>query len=167
MKTPKSSTHVIVVTLDRLGYRERKPASLNYHPGLKAHGIGHGLVKNLSIAEMALPSLRVLVDLVQMPAHLAIADGVQGIFIQKVARPSLIRIDTHAGRRMGLHCTGVGKVHSYLEHRRGGGTHSFEGRLHPLYRKYDHFRAFAAAGIDPRTEDRFFTRRGASRLRCR
>jgi DNA-binding IclR family transcriptional regulator len=110
LKIPKSSTHVIVVTLDRLGYLKRKPASLNYHLGLKAYGIGHGLMKNLSIAETALPNLRVLVDQVQMPAHLAVADGDQGVFIQKVDRPSLIRIDTYVGRRMDLHCTGVGKV---------------------------------------------------------
>jgi DNA-binding IclR family transcriptional regulator len=110
LKIPKSSTHVIVVTLERLGYLERKPGSLNYHLGLKAYSMGHGMMKNLSVAEIALPNLRVLVDQIQMPAHLAVADGDQGIYIQKVDRPSLIRIDTYVGRRMDLHCTGVGKV---------------------------------------------------------
>jgi DNA-binding IclR family transcriptional regulator len=110
LKIPKSSTHVIVVTLERLGYLEHKPASLNYHLGLKAYGMGHGMMKNLSVAEIALPNLRLLVDQLQMPAHLAVADGDQGVFIQKVDRPSLIRIDTYVGRRMDLHCTGVGKV---------------------------------------------------------
>ena len=107
---PKSSTHVIVVTLERLGYLERKPASLNYHLGLRAYGLGHGMMKNLSVAEIALPNLRVLVDQIQMPAHLAVADGDQGVYIQKVDRPSLIKINTYVGRRMDLHCTGVGKV---------------------------------------------------------
>ncbi len=69
MKSPKSSAHVIVITLERLGYLERKPASLNYHLGLRASGLGHGLMKNLSVAEIALPNLRVLVDQIQMPAH--------------------------------------------------------------------------------------------------
>ena len=110
LKIPKSSTHVIVVTLERLGYLEHKPDSLNYHLGLKAYGMGHGMMKDLSVAEIALPNLRVLVDQFHMPAHLAVADGDQGVFIQKVDRPSLIRIDTYVGRRMDLHCTGVGKV---------------------------------------------------------
>jgi len=33
-----------------------------------------------------------------MPAHLAVCDGDQGVYIQKVDRPSLIRIDTYVGR---------------------------------------------------------------------
>lgn len=110
LRIPKSSTHVIVVTLERLGYLERKPDSLNYHLGLKAYGMGHGMMKNLSIVDTALQNLQMLVDQVQMPAHLAVADGDQGVFIQKVDRPNLTRIDTYVGRRMDLHCTGVGKV---------------------------------------------------------
>lgn len=107
---PKSSTHVIILTLERLGYVERKPDSLNYHLGLKAYGLGRGMVKNLSVAEIALPSLRVLVDQIHLPAHLAVPDGEQGVYIQKVDAPSFIKIDTYIGRRMDLHCTGVGKV---------------------------------------------------------
>ena len=107
---PKSSAHVIVLTRERLGYVERKPDSLNYHLGLKAYGLGRGVMKNLSVAEIALPSLRVLVDQIHLPAHLAVFDGDQGVYIQKVDVPSLIKIDTYIGRRMDLHCTGVGKV---------------------------------------------------------
>jgi DNA-binding IclR family transcriptional regulator len=110
LEIPKSSAHVIVVTLERLGYVQRKPDSLNYRLGLKAYGLGRGMMKNLSIAEVALPHLRVLVDQIHLPAHLAIPDGDQGVFIQKVDAPGLIKIDTYVGRRMDLHCTGVGKV---------------------------------------------------------
>ena len=110
LRIPKSSTHVIVVTLERLGYLERKADSLNYQLGLKAYGLGRGMMKNLSLAERALPSLRVLVDQVHLPAHLAVGDGEQGVYIQKVDTPSLLRIDTYVGRRMDLHCTAVGKV---------------------------------------------------------
>jgi len=78
---------VIVVTLERLGYVQRKPDSLNYRLGLKAYGLGRGMMKNLSIAEAALPHLRVLVDQVHLPAHLAIPDGDQGVYIQKVDTP--------------------------------------------------------------------------------
>ncbi|HUS05536.1 MAG TPA: IclR family transcriptional regulator [Bryobacteraceae bacterium] len=107
---PKSSAHVIVMTLERLGYVERKPDSLHYHLGLKAYGLGRGMMKNLSIADIALPNLRVLVDQIHLPAHLAVPDGDQGVYIQKVDAPSMIKIDTYVGRRMDLHCTGVGKV---------------------------------------------------------
>jgi IclR family acetate operon transcriptional repressor len=68
------------------------------------------MMKNLSISEVALPHMRVLVDQVRLPAHLAVPDGEQGVYIQKVDAPGLIKIDTYIGRRMDLHCTGVGKI---------------------------------------------------------
>ncbi len=107
---PKSSAHVIMLTLERLGYVQKKPDSLNYSLGLRAYGLGLGMMKNLSIAEIAVPHMRVLVDDLRLPAHLAVPDGDQGVYIQKVDAPGLIKIDTYVGRRMDLHCTGVGKV---------------------------------------------------------
>lgn len=107
---PKSSAHVIILTLERLGYVQKRGDSLNYSLGLRAYGLGLGMMKNLSISEVALPHMRVLVDQLQLPAHLAIPDGDQGVYIQKADAPGLIKIDTYVGRRMDLHCTGVGKI---------------------------------------------------------
>ncbi|MEX2262246.1 MAG: IclR family transcriptional regulator [Bryobacteraceae bacterium] len=110
LNIPKSSTHLIVLTLERLGYIHKRPDTRNYTLGLKAYGLGQGMMKNLSVSEVALPYMRVLVDQLQLPAHLAVPDGDQGVYIQKVDAPGLIKIDTYVGRRMDLHCTGVGKV---------------------------------------------------------
>ena len=107
---PKSSAHVIMLTLERLGYVQKKADSLNYSLGLRAYGLGLGMMKNLSISEIAVPHMRVLVDQLRLPAHLAVPNGDQGVYIQKVDAPGLIKIDTYVGRRMDLHCTGVGKV---------------------------------------------------------
>lgn len=107
---PKSSAHVIILTLERLAYVQKKADSLNYSLGLRAYGLGLGMMKNLSIADVAVPYMRVLVDDLHLPAHLAVPDGDQGVYIQKVDAPGLIKIDTYVGRRMDLHCTGVGKV---------------------------------------------------------
>jgi DNA-binding IclR family transcriptional regulator len=110
LEIPKSSAHVIILTLERLGYVQKKSDSLNYSLGLRAYGLGLGMMKNLSISDMAVPCMRVLVDELRLPAHLAVPDGDQGVYIQKVDAPGLIKIDTYVGRRMDLHCTGVGKV---------------------------------------------------------
>src|SRR5260370_9665297 len=107
---PKRSAHVIVLTLERLGYIHKEAGSLNYSLGLKAYGLGRGMMKTLSLADMALPHMRQLVDELHLPAHLAIADKDQGVFIQKLDAPGMIKFDTYVGRRMDLHCTGVGKV---------------------------------------------------------
>jgi DNA-binding IclR family transcriptional regulator len=110
LRIPKSSAHVIVVTLERLGYVQRREATLNYVLGLKAYGLGLGMMKSLSLAEAALPHMRALSHQIHLPSHLAAPDGEQGVYIQKVDTPGLIKIDTYVGRRMDLHCTGVGKI---------------------------------------------------------
>jgi len=107
---PKSSAHVIMVTLERLGYVQKKNESLHYTLGLKAYGLGQGMMKSLSISDAALPHMRVLSNQLHLPSHLAVPDGEQGVYIQKVDTPGLIKIDTYIGRRMDLHCTGVGKI---------------------------------------------------------
>jgi DNA-binding IclR family transcriptional regulator len=110
LSIPKSSTHVIMVTLERLGYVQKREESLNYMLGLKAYGLGLGMMKSLSISEAALPHMRALSNQLHLHSHLAVPDGDQGVYIQKVDTPGLIKIDTYVGRRMDLHCTGVGKI---------------------------------------------------------
>ncbi|MCX6606353.1 MAG: IclR family transcriptional regulator [Acidobacteria bacterium] len=107
---PKSSAHVIVVTLERLGYVQKREDSLHYTLGLKAYGLGQGMLRGLSIAELAMPHMRALAEQWRRPVHLAVPDGDQGVYIQKAEAPGLIQFDTYVGRRMDLHCTGVGKV---------------------------------------------------------
>lgn len=107
---PKSSAHVIVLTLERLGYVEREAGGLHYSLGLKAHALGQGMAKTLRLADAAQPPMHRLAEALRVPAHLAIPDKDQGVFIQKVDAPGLIKFDTYVGRRMDLHCTAVGKV---------------------------------------------------------
>jgi DNA-binding IclR family transcriptional regulator len=107
---PKSSTHAIVLTLERLGYVQKRAGTLHYSLGLKACALGHSMMKSLSVSELALHHMRALVDRLHLSAHLAVLDGDQDVFIQKVETPGLIKIDTYIGRRMDLHCTAAGKM---------------------------------------------------------
>jgi DNA-binding IclR family transcriptional regulator len=110
LRIPKSSAHVIVLTLERLGYIKRDPGSRRYQLGLKICGLGRGLMKNLALPEIALPHMRWLVDQTRLTAHLAILERNQAVYIQKVDGPGVIKFDTYVGKRADLHCTAVGKV---------------------------------------------------------
>ena len=110
LRIPKSSAHVIVLTLEQLGYIKRDPGSRRYQLGLKIYGLGKGLMKNLALPEIALPHLKWLVEQTRLTAHLAILERSQAVFIQKVDGPGIIKFDTYVGKRADLHCTGVGKV---------------------------------------------------------
>jgi len=101
LQIPKSSTHVIVVTLERLGYVQKHPDSLHYRLGLRAYALGQSMTKSLSLSEVALPHMRVLVDQLRLSAHLAVADGDQGVYIQKVESPGLLCV--HRLRRSLYH----------------------------------------------------------------
>jgi DNA-binding IclR family transcriptional regulator len=107
---PKSSTHVIVLTLEKLGYVQKRAGTLHYSLGLKAYALGHSMTKNVSISELALPHMRALAEQVHLSVQMAVLDGEQCVCIQKVEAPGLIKIDTYIGRRMDMHCTAVGKV---------------------------------------------------------
>ncbi len=110
LKIPKSSTHVIIYTLEELDYVHKAPSTRRYSLGLKAYGLGQRMMKSFSMAEVARPVMQKLVESTDLTSHLAVLDKGQAVCIQKAEPPSLIQFDTRIGRRMDLHCSGVGKV---------------------------------------------------------
>ncbi len=110
LQIPKSSTHVIVLTLERLGYLTLDPWTRNYSLGLKVSGLGRGLIKSLNLPDRALRPMRWLVEMTRCTAQLAIMADDQAMYIQKVEGPGLIQFDSYIGKRTNLHCTGVGKI---------------------------------------------------------
>ncbi|MGH9626775.1 MAG: IclR family transcriptional regulator [Bryobacteraceae bacterium] len=110
LKIPKSSAHVILLTLERLGYVERNAGGIHYSLGLKTQLLGSGLMKTLVLSDVAQPHMCRLAEMLGLTAHLAVADTGQGVFIQKVDAPGTPKLDTYVGRRIDFHCTAVGKV---------------------------------------------------------
>jgi len=110
LRIPKSSTHVIVLTLERLGYMTLDPRTREYSLGLKVSGLGRGLMKSLSLPDRALRPMQWLVEVTRCTAQLAVLADDQAMYIQKVEGPGLIQFDSYIGKRTNLHCTGVGKV---------------------------------------------------------
>jgi len=110
IKIPKSSAHVLMVTLERVGYVRRAPNGRDFVLDLKAYALGQRMAKTLSIATVAKPHMQTLAAAVSMCAHLAALDHDQGLFIQKADPTGTPQFDTYVGRRMDLHCTSLGKV---------------------------------------------------------
>ena len=102
--------HLIMLTLERLGYVSREPGSRDYTLSVKVYELGRSLMKNVLLPDIALPHLEELVKKLRLTAHLAILEHDQAIYVQKVDCPGLIKFDTYVGKRTNLHCTAVGKV---------------------------------------------------------
>jgi DNA-binding IclR family transcriptional regulator len=107
---PKSTTHVIVVALRRLGYLTLDERKREYSLGLKVHGLGKGLMKSFSLPERAHGPMKWLTEVTRCTSQLAILADDQAMYIQKVEGPGLVQFDSYVGKRTNLHCTGVGKV---------------------------------------------------------
>jgi len=110
LKIPKSSAHVIVLTLERLGYVKRIGNSRNYQLGLKIYGLGRSLMRDLPLPEIALPHLKWLVEQTSLTAHLGVIEKNKVVFVQKVDGGGMIKFDTYVGKAADIHCTGLGKA---------------------------------------------------------
>ncbi len=110
LNIPKSSAHVIFLTLERLGYIKKEASSKRYQLGIKVYGLGRSLMKNLDLPDLALPHMRWLVEQTKLTAHLGVLEKNKAVFIQKVDGPGMIKFDTYIGKGADVHCTGLGKA---------------------------------------------------------
>ena len=107
---PKSTTHVIVRLLQRLGYLSLDECKRQYSLGLKVYGLGRGLMKSFNLPDKALGPMKWLVEATRCTSQLAVLAEDQAMYVQKVEGPGLIQFNSYVGKRTNLHCTGVGKV---------------------------------------------------------
>ena len=61
-KIPKSSAHVIVLALERMGYLKRETGMRRHRLGLKICSLGRGFMNDSALPEIALPHMRWLVE---------------------------------------------------------------------------------------------------------
>ena len=107
---PKSSVHCILVTLQRQEYLYRNEITGRYMFGLKLFSLANMAVSGLKLREQAAPYLYSLMQQTRMTAHMAILEQSEAILIAKVEGPGAGRQATWFGKRMEIHCTGLGKA---------------------------------------------------------
>jgi DNA-binding IclR family transcriptional regulator len=110
LEIPKSSASYILRTLEKRGYLQRDPQSGRYRVGLKILSLSRGALSGIDVRELALPIMRHLMEKTNLTCHLAILDGAEAVYIEKVEPHGFIRMDTWVGRRMRVHATSVGKA---------------------------------------------------------
>ena len=107
---PKSSASYILRTLEKHGYLRRQRETGKYRLGLKILNLGRGALSGVDVREVALPIMRQLVEHVHITSHLAILDGTQAVYVERVESPGFVKMDTWVGRRMEIYSTSVGKA---------------------------------------------------------
>jgi DNA-binding IclR family transcriptional regulator len=109
LQIPKSSASYILRTLEKQGYLNRDSQTGKYRVGLKILSLSRGALSGIDVRELALPIMRHLMEKTNLTCHLAILDGPEAVYIEKVEPQGFIRMDTWVGRRMRVHATSVGK----------------------------------------------------------
>lgn len=107
---PKSTTSILLSTLESMGYIIREPEERRYSLSSKAYGFGLGLLKQLELSRRSRPVLETIALSLKVTAHVAVLDGDQALFVTKVDGVQQPCCDIYPGRRTNLQCTAVGKV---------------------------------------------------------
>ncbi|MFQ5902171.1 MAG: IclR family transcriptional regulator [Candidatus Binatia bacterium] len=110
MKLPKSTTSYILRTLKQRGYLHKDDNSGKYRLTAKLFSVGSQALRGLDLHDIVLPILQELVDKTGLTGHLAILDGYDVVYIEKIDKPGFIMMNTWVGLRLDVHCTAVGKV---------------------------------------------------------
>lgn len=134
LSIPKSSAHVLIKTLETMGYLKISQATGRYCFGLKLVSLSNMALENLDLRELARPFLQQLMLRTGLTVHLAILEGAEAVLIEKVEAPGMLRLATWVGKRLDANSSGVGKaLLAFSED--GSYLHRFTGRSMARYNK--------------------------------
>lgn len=105
----KSTTHRLLSTLCARGYTEKLPGG-EYRLGRRVVELASMYLNQLELKTEAQPHLRRLLQQTTQPVHLAVLEGFEAIYIDKMETLNSIRMYSQIGLRSPAYCTGVGKA---------------------------------------------------------
>ncbi len=110
VKANKSTVYRLLATLERLGVLQQNKATEKYRLGLKLFELGHRVSINQALVHCTHPALEKVAQQIAETVHLAILEGDQIRYVDKVESPQGLKISTEIGSRRPAYCTGIGKV---------------------------------------------------------
>lgn len=110
LKVPKSSTHLILTTLERQGYLLKNPQSRKYSVSLKLVSLARVALDGFELRQRAMPFLLSLAADTALTVHMAVLEGSEAVLIERLESPGLVKLNTWIGQRMHINCTALGKA---------------------------------------------------------
>lgn len=106
---PLTTTHRLVGELERWGGLERG-ADGRYRIGLRMVELAALCPRGVGLRDVALPFMQDLYEATHQNVQLAVRDGIDGVYIERIAGREAVRVQTRVGAHWPLHATGVGLV---------------------------------------------------------
>lgn len=107
---PKSTAFNLVHTLHTLKYLHFQPDSSRYQLGLRMFEVGSAAVNNLDISAVMRQYMNEIFRELNETVHCGLLSGAEILYIDKLESTRSIRMTSHVGVRMPLHCTAMGKA---------------------------------------------------------
>lgn len=106
----KSTVSRVLATLEKNGLVKKDKETKRFRLGLKILDLAYCLQEKLDIRNTAHPYLVELGKLTRETVHLAVLDGEEVVYLDKIESSHAIRMYSRIGKRASSYCTGVGKA---------------------------------------------------------
>lgn len=106
---PLSTAHRLVGELTGWGALERADDA-RYRVGLRLFEVAALAPRGLGLREVAMPFLEDLYEVTRQNVQLAVLDGTEAVFLERLSGRGAVNVITRVGGRLPLHATGVGLV---------------------------------------------------------
>lgn len=106
----KSNAYRVLRTLEGAGFVRQDPATKGFEPTLRLWELGMLVVGRLDLRACAVEALRQLAAESRETVHLAILDGAEVIYIEKIDSPEPVGAYTRLGGRAPAYCVATGKA---------------------------------------------------------
>jgi DNA-binding IclR family transcriptional regulator len=110
LQLPKSTCHALLLTLERCGYAVREEDTGRYRLGTRVYALANMALSGTSLRDQAAPFLYKLMQETGLTVHLAILEQGEAVLIDRIEPSGAPKVATWVGKRMGLHCTALGKA---------------------------------------------------------
>lgn len=107
---PRSTAYCLLETLERCGYLHHERPGGRYTLSLKLFSLANSALHAIALRKQAAPVLWDLMRKTRLTVHLGILEHHEVVLVDRVEPPSPVRIATWLGKRMGVHCTALGKA---------------------------------------------------------
>jgi DNA-binding IclR family transcriptional regulator len=107
--TPLTTAHRLLAELADWGALTRR-ADGRYEIGRKLWDLGLLAPVQLELRQVAAPFLQDLHTTIRDTVHLAVRDGLQALYVERISGRESVPVVSQVGSRLPLHATGVGKV---------------------------------------------------------
>jgi len=106
----KATAHRLLASLHRRGIVAQDPVSRRYRLGMKLWELGSMATTAVDWVDRVKPFLQQLTDRTGETTHLAVLSDGQVLYVDKVESAHSLRMPSQVGRRLPIHCTGIGKA---------------------------------------------------------